>query len=163
MQAAPHDICCHKPPVIDDHPVSNKHTCLGTAIDLEDAASIERCTINMALTVNEECSAAYVAGWFEMKCAGDVVFSAEEPLMTSDVKDFIETVSRGSLTTTHMSTFDLVRCGLCFIKKASHRSCCQERLMEILSTLAIFSGIDIECPKMFRRLANVLLNGLHNL
>ena len=35
--------------------------------------------------------------------------------------------------------------------------------MEILSTLASFSGIDIDCPKMIRRLANVLLNGLHNL
>ena len=41
-----------------------------------------------------------------------MVFSAEEPLVTSDVKDFIETVSRGSLTTPHVCTFDLVRCGL---------------------------------------------------
>ena len=47
---------------IDVHPVSKEHTCLGTAIDLEDAASIERCTTDVTLTVNEECSAAYVAG-----------------------------------------------------------------------------------------------------
>ncbi|KAF2352844.1 hypothetical protein FHG87_016399 [Trinorchestia longiramus] len=55
------------------------------------------------------------------------------------------------------------RCGLCFIKEACHRACCQKRLLKILSTLASFSGIDIDCPKMFRRLVNVLLNGLHNL
>ncbi|KAF2352003.1 hypothetical protein FHG87_017239 [Trinorchestia longiramus] len=68
-----------------------------------------------------------------------------------------------SLTIPHVCTFDHVRCGLCFIKEACHRACCQKRLLQILLTLASLSGIDIDCPKMFRRLANVLLNGLHNL
>ncbi|KAF2364507.1 hypothetical protein FHG87_004740 [Trinorchestia longiramus] len=140
-----------------------EHTCLRTAIDLENGAYIERCTTDVTPTVREECSAAYVTEWLEMKCADDVSFSAEEPLVTSDVKDFIEAVSRGSLTTPHVCTFDLVKCGLCFIKEARHRACWQKRLLQILSTLASFGGIDIDCPKMFRRLANVLLNGLHNL
>ena len=41
------------------------HTCLGTAIDIEEAQYIENCTIEGKLTVNEECSAAYVARWLE--------------------------------------------------------------------------------------------------
>ena len=148
---------------IEIQPESKEHTCLGTAIVLEDAASIERCVAEVTLTVNEESSAAYVAGWLEMKCSGDVTFSAEEPLVKSEVKEFIETVSRGALTTPHICTLHLVRHGLCFIKKARHRACCRNRLMEILSTMAQFTGINIDCPKMFRRLANVLLSGLHNL
>ena len=148
---------------IDVHSVLNKHTCLGTAIDLEDAAFIERCTIDMTLTVNNCAVRPMWRGGLRWSMRSMCFFSAEEPLVTSDVKDFIEAVSRGTLTTPHMCTFDLVRCGLCFIKEARHRSCSQERLMEILSTLASFSGIDIDCPKMFRRLVNVLLNGLHNL
>ncbi|KAF2348352.1 hypothetical protein FHG87_020892 [Trinorchestia longiramus] len=132
-------------------------------IDLEDAAYIERCTTEVTLIMREESIAAYVAGWLEMKCADDVSFSAEEALVTSDVKDFNETVSRGSLTTPHVCTFDLVRCGPCFIKEARHRACCHKRLLQNLSTQASFSGIDIDCLNMFRRLANVLLIGLHNL
>ncbi|KAF2347342.1 hypothetical protein FHG87_021902 [Trinorchestia longiramus] len=148
---------------IDVQTGSKEHSCLRTATGLEDAAYIERCTTDVTLTVREKCSAAYVAGWLEMKCANNVSFIAEEPLLTSDVKEFIETVSRGPLTTPHVRTFDLVRCGLCFIKKVRHDACCQERLLQILSTLASFSGIVIDYPKMFRHLANVVLNGLHNL
>ena len=137
---------------------------MSTAIDLEGAVYIERCTTDVTLTVSEEFSAAYVVGWLEMKCANDLAFIADEPLVTSNVKVFIETVSRGSPITPHVCPFDLVRCGLCFIKEARRRSCYQKRLLEILSTLASFSGIDIDCSKMFRRLANVFfLNELHNL
>ena len=35
--------------------------------------------------------------------------------------------------------------------------------MDILTTVAMFSDIHIHCPKLYRHLANVLLNGLHNL
>ncbi|KAF2354967.1 hypothetical protein FHG87_014278 [Trinorchestia longiramus] len=54
-----------------------------------------------------------------------------------------------SLTTPHICTFDLVRCGLCFIKEARYRACCKKKLLQILSTLASFSGTDIDWPKIF--------------
>ena len=98
-----------------------------------------------------------------MKCANDVSFSAYQPLVTTDVKDFIDAVFRGSLTIPHMCTFALVRCALRFIKKARHRACCRKQLLEILLNLVSFSGIDIDCIKMLHHLENVLLNGLHNL
>ena len=41
---------------------------LTTAIDLYDATSIERCIINVTLTVSEKCCAAYVVKCFEVKC-----------------------------------------------------------------------------------------------
>ena len=37
----------------------------------------------------------------------------------------------------------------------------RKKILEILSTLASFSGIDIDYLKMFRCLANVILNGPH--
>ena len=104
---------------------TKEHTCLGGDINFEDAASIEKCTGEVTLTVNEERSAAYVAGWLESKCEGDLVFDDDEPLVASEVKDFVEAVSKGSLHIPHVATFDLVRLGLCFVKKARHRACCQ--------------------------------------
>ena len=148
---------------LEVQPEPKQHTCMEDAITLEDAASIETCITTVTLTVNEESCAAYVAGWLEMKCVRELAFSEEEPLLTSDAKDFIDTVSRGSLTTPHLATFDLVRGGLCFVKKVRHRACCRRRLVEILSTMAKFTDINIDCPKLFRHLANVLLNGIHNL
>lgn len=140
-----------------------QHKCLGAAIVLEDAAAMEKCMAEVTLTVSEESSAAYVAGWLEVKCADNLTFSDEEPLVSAEVKDFIETVSRGSLSIPHVSTFDIVRLGLSFVKKARHRVCCRTRLMGILSAVARFSGISIDCSKVFHRLANVLLSGIHNL
>ena len=148
---------------IDVQSEPKKHDCMVTAIDLEDADAIERCVSYVTLTVNEEYSAAYVAGWLEMKCASTVNFSDDEPFVTSEVQDFIETVSRGSLKIPHLCTYDLVRCGLSFVQKTRHRVCCQKKLSEILRTLVTFTKMDIDCPKFFRRLANVLLSGLHNL
>ena len=148
---------------IEVQPEPKQHTCLGTAIGVDDAASIEKCAAEVTLTVNEESSAAYVAGWLEKKCCGEVVFTEEEPLVTSEVKDFIHAVSRGSLSIPHACTFELVRRGLCFMKSARHRACCRKRLVEILVIVAQFNDIDIVCPKLFRHLANVLLSGMHNL
>ena len=148
---------------IEVQPEPKQHTCIGTAIDLDDAASIEKCASEVTLTISEVSSAAYVAGWLERKCYGDVAFSDEEPLVAGEVQDFIQAVSRGALTTPHACTFELVRRGLCFIKSARHRACCRKRLMEILKTVAQFGEIYIDCPKLFCHLANVLLSGIHNL
>ena len=137
-----------------------KHTCLGDVIT-EDAHAIENCISGMTLTVNEESSCAYVAGWLESKC--DLRFDEEEPFVTSEVKDFIQIVSRGSLTIPHDCTFQLVRLGLCFVKQVRHRACCRKRLSTILSIMASYNNIDMDCPQMYSRLSNVLLHGLHNL
>ena len=147
---------------IELQPEPKGHTCLGPVM-VEDAASIEKYTAEVTLTVNEESSAAYVAGWLETKCGGDLAFSDEEPLVTSEVKKFVETVSRGSLTIPHVSTFELVRLGLCFVEKARHRACCRKRLGSILVTVANFNGIDINCSKVYTHLSNVLLHGIQNL
>ena len=127
---------------IDIQPEQKQHTCIGIAIDLEDATYMEQCITDAKLTVQEECSAAYVAGWLEMKCGDEVIFRVEDLLVANDVKEFIVTVSRGSLEIPHASTFELVRCGLHFMKEAHHCLCCQKRLVEILSNLATFSEID---------------------
>ena len=47
---------------IDVQPERKEHTCLESAIGLEDAAFIEMCITDVILTVNEECSVAYVVG-----------------------------------------------------------------------------------------------------
>lgn len=149
--------------LIETQAEPTQHSCLGDAVDLGDATIMEECTTTVTLTVNEESAAAYVAGWLENKCTGQLTFSEEEPLVTSEVKDFVDTVSRGSLTIPHQATFDLVKFGLCFVNKARHRACCRKRLTTILTTLAGFCDIDIDCPKLYRHLSNVLLHGLQNL
>ena len=146
---------------VDVEAKPKEHTCLGTSVDFEDAASMEMCTADMALTPSEESSVAYVAGWLESKC--DVIFTDEEPLVTTEAMDFIHAVSRGKFKTPHACTFELVRIGLCFVKKARHRACCRQRLANILSVLANFNDIDISCENLFKRLSNVLLHGLQNL
>ena len=60
------------------------------------------CAMNYELSGTEENAVAYVAGWLEKKCEKDVIFAENEPLVTSSVKDFIEEVSRGALTNTHL-------------------------------------------------------------
>ena len=72
-------------------------------------------------------------------------FTDEEPLVTSEAKDFIHEVSRGKFKTPHACTFELVRIGLSFVKKARHRACCRKRLTGILRTLACFNDIGISC------------------
>ena len=51
---------------LDVNGETKAHTCVTTAIDVEDATFIEDCT-EPSLSIHEESSAAYVAGWLE-KC-----------------------------------------------------------------------------------------------
>ncbi|RUS91373.1 hypothetical protein EGW08_000890, partial [Elysia chlorotica] len=100
----------------------------------------------------------------ERKCVGDITFPDDEPFVSTEVKDFLEEVSRGSLQTPHLSTYELTRFGLSFLKKAKHRVCCSQRLIRILSTMGEFYDYEIsQSKKLLRYLANVLLHGLHNL
>ena len=147
---------------MDDQP--KVHDCIGPLI-VDDAASIENSISDVTLTNNEKSCCAYVAGWLEGKCSEDLSFSDEEPLVNSDVKNFIEEVSRGSLTVPHECTYQLVEVGLCFVKNAHHRACCCRRLCMILSTMGSYYNLDSvsQCQKLLRSLSNVLLHGLHNL
>ena len=137
------------------------HTCMGPMI-IDDATAIESIIENVTLTTKEESSAAYVAGWLEHKCEVLINYD-EEPLVSNEVSAFVEEVSRGSLKVPHQCTYDLVRFGLTFVKKAKHRACCRQRLVAILSTMQLFYDIGPSCDSFLRHLANVLLNGLHNL
>lgn len=137
------------------------HTCVATAIDAEDAAFIEDCT-EPSLSIHEESSAAYVAGWLEMKCAAQLNFNEEDEQVPTEISAFIKEVSRGSLKIPHQTTFDLVRCGLAFVTKARHRACCSRRLMMVLQVMEDYNNLNT-CDKLRKHLANVLLSGLHNL
>ena len=101
-----------------------KLICLGPMLT-NDAASIESNIENVTLTINEESNAAYVAGWLERKCEDLIKYDDEEPLVTSEVKEFVEEVSRGSLKVSHQCTYELVRFGQTFVKTARHRACCR--------------------------------------
>ena len=148
--------------VVSDASIDNPHTCVGP-ITAEDASSIEESISDVYLSCHEEMSVAYVSGWLETKCEGELTFSEDEPLLTSEMKDFIEQVSRGSLKIPHMCTYELVKTGLCFVKKAKHRACCRQRLIKILSIMETFYDFGLSSKKLFKHLANVLLHGLHNL
>ena len=104
----------------------------------DDAASIESSIENATLTINEESSAAYVAGWLERKCEFLINYDEEEPLVASEVKEIIEELSRGSLKVHHQCTYELVRFGLTFVKIAMQRACCRHRLVTILYTMQLF-------------------------
>ena len=113
------------------------------------------------MSVNEESSAAYVAGWLESQ--SDLKFPDEEPVVDDEVGEFIRNVSRGPLKIPHECTYQLVRIGLSFVKQARIRACCRKRLSNILNVMAGYMDILIHCPMTYNRLSNVLLNGLQNL
>lgn len=136
------------------------HVCSG--IDLEDATLAETCLSEVALSGAEENAAAYVAGWLEKKCE-NLCFAEDEPLLTSEVRDFIEEVSRGYLTVPHESTYQFVRSGLCFVKKGKSRACCRTKLIGILQIISSYYDFGFSSKHLLRRLANTLLHGIHNL
>ncbi|XP_012940035.1 uncharacterized protein LOC101852777 isoform X2 [Aplysia californica] len=150
--------------IADDSPsTSDKHLCCGPLV-AADREVIESSFSDVTLTANEESCCVYVARWLERKCIDDSTYSEDEPFVSTEVKNFLEEVSRGSLKTPHMSMYDLTRIGLSFVKKAKNRVCCRQRLVRILSTMGEFHDFDIvQSKKLLSHLANVLLRGLHNL
>lgn len=148
---------------VEEKPTEDKaHTC-ESEINFEDGSSIETCISDVTLSDMEESAVAYVAGWLESKCNDELNFDEDEPLLASEAKAFIEEVSRGGLTVPHTSTYELVRIGLCFVTKSKHRACCRKRLASILSIANSYYDLNLPSKSLFRRLANVLLKGLHNL
>ena len=98
-------------------------------------------------------------GW-RKKCEDELIYNEDEPLLTNEAKDFIEEVSRGYLTVPHLCTYELVRTGLCFVKKTKHRACCRKRLTNILSIMETYYDLGLSSQNRFRRLADVLLHGI---
>ena len=81
----------------------------------------------VALTDQEYYAVAYVAGWIEMK------------MWIDRAKDFIMEVSRGALIVPHISTFEFVKCGVCYMKSCRHQVCCKQQLFGILSAMIFFT------------------------
>ena len=117
----------------------HNHVCIVSVV-IDDASAMEESVSSITLSSSEKSSCAYVTGWLEGKC-DELVFTDDNPLVTSDVKNFIEEVSRGCLKIPHECTYQLVELGLCFVKKARHRACCCRRLSSVLSTMGYFYNL----------------------
>ena len=142
---------------IDTNKPPLQHVCDETTF--EDACNVET-ACNEKLEPFEEYSVAFVAGWLENKC--DLTFSDDDELLTTNV-EFIEEVSRGGLTIPHVSTFQFVRGGLCYMKKSRFHACCRKRVISVLTLMNNFYNFGCYPSQFFHRLANVLLKGYHNL
>ena len=143
-----------------DTSANMSHKCNG--IIYEDAQIMEMYA-DVSLSPTELNACAYVAGWLEIKCKDDLSFPEDEPLLGDGAKSFIDEVSRGALTVPHACTFDFVKCALSFTKKSTHKVCCRNKLINVLSTINIFFDFGEISNNLLRRLTNVLLHGLHNL
>ena len=111
----------------------------------------------------EEMSCAYVAGWLETKCK-DLDISDTEWEVSGKPLEFIEEVSRGSLTIPHVVTFEFVKAGLQYINSEKTDACCRHKLGCVLRTICTYSDYGLSASKeLITRLSNVLLHGLHNL
>ena len=139
---------------------STSHVCKG--VEYADAAAIEECIGDETLTEEEEMSCAYVAGWLELKCK-DLDFDADEDLISGKQEEFITEVSRGGLTVPHVATVDIVKCGLRFLNRARTQVCCTMKFSNIIKTFSDYSSCEINSDIFYRKTANVLLHGLHNL
>ena len=138
---------------------ATQHTCLQTTID--DAQAMENSS-TAELTAFEQYSTAYVAGWLEKKCH-DLSFLEEEPRISGNVSVFIQELSRGSLCIPHVPTYDFVSSGLSFIEEVQYKVCCRKRLMDNLNELNSYFEFGPYPESFVKRMANVLLNGLHKM
>ena len=100
------------------------HECRG--VEYPDAVSIEEC-LHGTLNDTEELSCAYVAGWLEMKCK-DLLLPKDEDLITGQALNFISEISRESLTIPHIVTFEFVKSGLLYMKRAKTDACCRKKI-----------------------------------
>ena len=117
----------------------HNHVCISSVV-IDNAPAIEESVSSITLSSSEKSSCAYVAGLLEGKCS-ELAFTDDDPLITSEMKNFIEEVSRGCLNIPHECTYKLVELGLCFVKKARHRACCCRRLSTVLSIMGYFYNL----------------------
>ena len=86
--------------------------------------------------------------------------------MSGKPLEFIEEVSRGSLTIPYVVTFEFVKAGLRYMKKEKKTdACCRVKLGCVLRTICTYySDFGLSSSKeLITRLSNVLLHGLHKL
>ena len=108
---------------------------------IDDAAAIESSIETVTLTTSEESSVAYVAGWLERKCKVLIKYNDAEPLVASDVKEFVGA---------HL------RCLINVPKNLSGSD------IFVLNAVFVYA-IGPPCDNLLRYLASVILNGLNNL
>ena len=86
----------------------------------------------MSLNDDEYYAVAYVAGWIEAKTT-QLEFTDEDVLIEGKPKEFVIDLSRGKLSVPHVSSFEFLKAGLCYLKSCRDKVCCQKQLMSILS------------------------------
>lgn len=147
--------------------VSNKqHECIDECIDPRDDGSlIEIALRKTKLSTMEMSACVYVSGWLESKENefSSLIEEDDDPIIDNDDQDFTEILSRGGLKLPHQSTVLLVQFSLRFLKFAKHRACCRNRLMTIIEVIRSSYNFGQYSKSMHKRLANVLLSGMHNL
>lgn len=133
------------------------HDC--NTITYEDGVAMEE-VWTTDLSQLEMYSVTYVAGWLETRC-GELTFTDEQPLLVSKDTEFLQQLSRGGLTVPHVCTCDFVSAGLRYLKQRKYSVCCRNKLVDVLEVLNSFYSFGMFSFEFLRRLANVLLNGLH--
>ena len=77
--------------------------------------------------------------------------------------NFIVETSRGGLKIPHVCTHEFVQASLCFMKLSGTAICCQKQLITSLNLMNNFYKFGDFPAVFFKRLANVLLNGVHSM
>ena len=141
--------------------VSQEHHDFIGATTRDDGSLIEIALRKMKVSTMERSACVYVSGWLESKELSS--FIEEDDHIHYDDQDFTDILSRGGLTLPHQTTVLLVELSLRFVKYAKHRACCRNRLMTIIEVIRHSYNLGQYCKSMHKRLANVLLSGIHNL
>ena len=144
---------------LDEVITEPEHVCIGMVY--QDAHVIEACMSEITLHETEVLSCAYVAGWLESKCS--LNFTEDDTLIDGKPLEFIQHVSRGSLTIPHVVVFEFVQAGLRFMNHAKSQACCRRKLGAVLDTISLFYDYGINSKDVINRSSNVLMHGLHNL
>ena len=135
----------------------HNHVCIGSVV-IDDASAMEESVSSITLSSSEKSSFAYVTGWLEGKC-DELVFTDDDPLVTSDVKNFVEEVSRGCLKIPHECTWALFRQE----STPSHLLLSKTEFCPVHHGIFLQSGEYSDMRKLLWHLSNVILHGLHNL
>ena len=91
----------------------HSHECIGSLV-IGDASAMEESVSSITLSSSGKVrELIWLAGWLEGKC-DELAFTDDDPLVTSEVKNFIQKVSRGCVKILHERTYQLVELGLCF-------------------------------------------------
>ena len=135
----------------------HNRVCIGSVV-IDDASAMEESVSSITLSSSEKSSCAYVTGWLEGKC-DELVFTDDDPLVTSNVKNFVEEVSRGCLKIPHECTWALFRQE----STPSRLLLSKTEFCPVHHGIFLQSGEYSDMRKLLWHLSNVILHGLHNL